>query len=540
MKKEKFVFYNLLLILFFVKPIFTESIYNHNYSLMNIQYDYNSSKALFLEVFSYTIQNYFNILRITNKDDNLTIKRIKYDNSQGGINIDTSQHMIDEDIANVKDYGVKGDGSNCTALIKKVLSNNNKVFFPKGIYLITGSTSLITECVAISNQEIWGEPGTILKVDFDIDEYRYLLTIPAKVYNVNIHDLTIDINSDESRSMCGIKIYGSNIIIDRCTFINTQNYSPSFQHVYYGLGILLCSSWSNVNVKNSFFTGGTYGILTASTSTGSGLNVSGCSFEYLSGDGICINVPKQGSFNNLRASNNRFRYIGCNNVLNNRGFGISLSGGISNTVSNVIISNSTFITVDWHGVHIEKGSFCVKVDNNIFDDCGYLSSKETSGAIAVITNCESRVKGISITNNTVYRNNITCNGIIITGSQFTKGIIVNNNTIIGNGNGTGIHIGYADKFLCSNNISKNNKVGIKVWASPNGFVLSNRCYDDQPVKTQDYGISYGGTANHYLEMVVMWKNKLNGNNISGFYAENNYNRNLMFNENIMDNEEYKK
>lgn len=200
-----------------------------------------------------------------------------------------------------------------------------------------------------------------------------------------------------------------------------------------------------------------------------------------------INITRVSSFNNKL-----------------KGFAISDSG------SNIVFDSIESYSNDQDGIGLASGTTgSGKICKNIFITNSYIHDNTIYGiGLVVPTNAYSQTENVSIINNRIINN--ASYGIEIFGA---KAPIIIGNHIEKSGN-HGIDLGSVgdDAFLVTNatiigNIIKNGATqGIRVQSASGSRIIGNRCFDDQAVKTQTYGIGINAGSQN-----LIMGNDLNGN-----------------------------
>lgn len=444
---------------------------------------------------------------------------LKWDNAE------TALEFLTESI-NVKSYGVTGDGVTDDATnINTVLTSEASIEFPVGTYLVSGNTIHADA----TTKYIFSQQGAIIKLDTS-GSSEIILTIDSDVEDLVIEGITFDVNQPGSITDICIQVNGAkNITFRKNKFINSA-VATGYPNTAFGYGVYLAGSFENINFFDNEFFGVMWGILTFPTSTGRKVKVIGNNFEELAGDGVTINIPTNGSFDDLVVIGNTFKSIGSGTAVN-RGFGVGTSAqNSSSRVTNVTIVGNYFELVDYHGVHIEDNSSDITISGNTFVDCGFSAEAtfSTTASIAVTSaNVGQEVKNVIVSNNIIRNTDSTIDyGILFSGTQRNDGFIINNNTLHMNGTAPGI-FAFGENFSINNNIvDGSDGAGIDVRARQ-GIVSGNNCYDSQGTKTQTYGIAYNSNADD-----VNFTNNTLLNNINAGFNEISAPTNIKFLNNI--------
>lgn len=208
-------------------------------------------------------------------------------------------------------------------------------------------------------------------------------------------------------------------------------------------------------------------------------------------------------------------YIFANNTSINDFTGFSISG-----CDNAIVANNSIYNPTNNGIRCID--FVTHYVNNAIIEGNSIIGADSYG-ILLESNCTNFV----VEGNTVQDG--TVEGILVRGR---KGVIKNN---IVNGNGKhGIFLGggpsgpaITDVLIEGNIVSNNSKVtansdGIRLDGGNVSFsdisIVNNRCFDDQGVKTQRYGVILSGGTGH--SNIKVKDNNLRGNKTGGFLKSN--------------------
>src|SRR3990167_352486 len=408
-----------------------------------------------------------------------------------------------------KEAGCAGDGvTDDTTSVSGVLANARQIIFPYGTYLVTGD-----ELTGLSGQTLYFMPGAVLKLATTIAS-KTLLSFVSKS-NITLINPTFDLNQAGAISNIGLKINAStNVVIENPRIINsavTRNWPTT---VAYGYGIYLLGAWEDVKVHNIYASDIMYPLITEPSSTGSDLVASKGRLEYISGDGVEINVPT-GSAENIEVEGITLYKVGGNAAT--RGFGVGMSGAAGTTVKKVSVHDNKFIQCDFHGVHVEDGCERVNIHDNEFEDCGAGTGTSGLGAAVyvAVTNATRLSRKVKVHDNDIKATTDCDYGIYAGGSQTTKDCEFINNTIDMAGVGKGLNVGSVFSYarVSGNTVKNSNGVGATI-SCPYSQVNNNTCYDDQGSPTQTYSIEYTNGADY----TIFSKNILVGNTTGAFLA----------------------
>jgi hypothetical protein len=403
--------------------------------------------------------------------------------------------MIDGAYANIKDYGVTGDGiTNDTVAIQNVLNDFagvNTVFFPPGTYMVEGDAlvpgNTVKEGIHVpSNSSIVFADGAVLQ----------LITTTSVQYNILVVYNVSDVH-----------IVGGKLIGD------TDNHPPgTLGSTFNGIGLRIQGA-TNVLVEN-------------------------LSVEKCYADGIAIVYDDQTA---LQPECQNIVINSCSSTYNYRN-GLSVIGciGGSTTDCNYSYNGQATETQIGEGIDIEpnavSGGVTHYVKNYSVTDCTFNENRTTGIGLygAGTPPNDGIIDGITIANNKFYTNganismfngiNVSVTGNNLMGSTIGVGITADHcrkvniaNNIVYDSQLTGILINNSqytthyssDINIIGNIVEQSGTNGIVVSGSFNNF--SNIVIDgNQSFLNQEYGI----TGNNITNGVVA-NNVSNNNNQSG-------------------------
>lgn len=368
--------------------------------------------------------------------------------------------MIDGAYANVKDYGVKGDGTtNDTLAIQQVLrdfAGINPVFFPPGTYLVAGD-AILSGNVTKEGIQIPSD----CSIDFADGAELQLITTTSPQYNVlciynvsNVHIVGGKLIGDTDNhppGVLGSNFNGIGLRIQGATnvYVNGMSaekmYADGFAIVYDDViapfpeceNIVLENCTSTYNYRNGLSVigcedgavlGGTYAYNGQATQAGIGTGID------IEPNPVSMTLPdaayvKKYAVTNASINNNRtngLQIFGAGTSPNN---GIAeditlqnnrLWGNLTNISSfqatNVIISGNTLNSCTGNGIAVNSCKRTV-VDSNVIYDT------QLSGILVSETGFVS--ENIEISNNTVVDSGVA--GIGVTQSEKSA---VQNNIVI--------------------------------------------------------------------------------------------------------------
>ncbi len=405
-------------------------------------------------------------------------------------------------------WGATRDGSTLdTAAINKALAIGGGIYFTKGTYLAAGDT-----LVGASNSHLIFEKGAVLKLDRTVSS-KTLLSFVSKS-NITLENPAFDLNQNGSVSDIALKLNAStNVVIKNPRIINTgvtRNWPTT---AAYGYGVYLLGAWEDVKIHNIYAADIMYPVITEPSSTGNDLSVSKGRLEYLSGDGVEINVPT-GSAENIEVEGLTLYKVGSNAAT--KGFGVGMSGGVGTTIKKVNVHDNKFIQCDFQGVHVEDGCERVNVHDNEFEDCGAGTGTSGFGAAVYVaaTNATRLSKKVKIHDNSIKATTDCDYGIYAGGTQNTDDCEFTNNIIDMAGVGKGANIGSSFRRAKVNDNTVKNSSGPGMTIScPYSQVRGNICYDDD-TSSQTYGIEYTSGAAY----TIFAENILVGNATDAFLA----------------------
>lgn len=416
---------------------------------------------------------------------------------------------------NVKDpaYGATGNGTtDDTAAIQAALNAaTGPVVFPRGTYKLTAKLTVPSDnlllvgdratisCPANGDQAVYGTGRagvTVRGLTFAGSSGN--LGGKGQVYFVNSTNIAIEEN------VFSAAVNGGAVLLEGCKYSE---------------------------VRRNKITGTDYGILVGSLSTNGSTtadyNVIDANYVDTSGhDGIFVTASLGSSATTNTGTGNR---ITNNTVLNSSDAGIE--SGIGQRGS--VIANNTVKGSAGPNILLRDNTDATVVGNYAAGNTALITSY--GGGIAVLDQTAASFR-IQIVGNTSLNNAGPGITVIPGSSPLGKNFVVAGNMCSGNGGPAGINLVNApgsaiNGNLClantnagilvdpvpstnqgsvavtGNTCGNNGTYGIRIRAD-NVQVCGNRCYDDQTVKTQTYGVSLEGTQANFVSVMG---NNLNGN-----------------------------
>lgn len=404
----------------------------------------------------------------------------------------TVQAKLRETVS-VKDFGAVGDGiTNDTAAIQAAInaSYNKTLLIPYGTYLVTGDT-----LAAAGSIRMMGDAGAVLKLKTSANS-DYLLSLNSAADDFVFDNITFDVNQPTSDAWTNTLVQisaASRVRFIGCKFINSAS-SAFGGTANNGYGIYLLGAYDNICVEDCYFERHKYGVITEPSSTGKDITVRNSSFFEMAGDGVEINVPT-GSCDNVLVDGCTFRSLGSNSTA--RGFGVGASGAVGSTITDLMVTNSSFYACDNQAIHVEDGCKRVVLSHNYIQGCGAAAATSFGSGIYVAASVASNraISDVIIDGNVIVGAAGSDYGIFVAGAYVLNGLAVINNSVSATGNGPGIVINSANAQATVNNNKVKNSTGVGIrYNALSGTLLSNFCWDDQAVKTQTYGIELQSDA----------------------------------------------
>jgi parallel beta-helix repeat protein len=418
----------------------------------------------------------------------------------------------------VRDFGATGNGStNDTTAISKAITAagvGGHVTIPKGTYIVaTASAFQPVFALSSAGLTIQAEPGAVVKLAATSAAGSYMFGVQAD--DITIRGLGLNGNGIASAIGVNVRVTSSaRAAISGCTFKNFDGGSGS-------TCVQLSNNPTDTRITGNAFYDFVYGVLTSSNSNLSGLVIANNTFDgnNTNGDAIEINTPS-GAATRVTITGNLVKNMASSGSSN--GIGIALAH-----VTESVIANNIVRSCGLDGIHVEDASENVTVSANVVTDCG------RSGIAVNSSNTQATryTRGVVVTGNTVARCLTTSGtgGIAVEGnlSHYQCAVIANRVTDCGRVGGafcfgidlqfgaTGDRVAYN---MVSNTIGVST-AGIRIAGSTNVLVQGNRCYDDQAVQTQDFGIliEQSQTDLHVLDNNVLG-NGTGGIDLSGVFV----------------------
>jgi hypothetical protein len=397
-------------------------------------------------------------------------------------------------VVNVRDYGATGDGTTddrpaiVSAISALDAAGGGTLLLPKGTYAISDTVQLVSNMRLVGV----GRGATTIKPSASWGGWAMVQDPGGSITNTEVSGITFDAANQVAESLRFIVAGTKNITVRDCEFKNLPSSAA-------GLVLNLCS---NVHIENNIFTG--LGSATQRAllmfNSASHITVIGNMFT---GFNMSIGIDNfTAPCHNISIFGNRFKNIG--------GYGIRM-----NEASYVTVSGNEFESTFYVGgtedgsmaVSAQSGSTAITISDNISKNSGEISVYDSFDA-AVTGNVliGTIAAGIEINDN--QNANTSSDGIrvSVTGNHITNAggagvfasgsdILIQGNTMRGSG-GSGIKIAEGGEryMLIGNSISNSGESGITVanngdaGAITASLIADNICYDDQGVKTQEYGL----------------------------------------------------
>jgi parallel beta-helix repeat protein len=330
--------------------------------------------------------------------------------------------------------------------------------------------------------------------------------------NVTVEDCVFD-QQNQTNSV-GVELAGAatNAAVRGNRFTNTR-----------AAGVHLSGACSDALIEGNRFGPGGYGVLTADTATCTRINIVGNTFNGTNlGDAIEINTPTGGATEV--------------NVVGNTIAGYSLTGGSSgigigfaHVVGGSMVGN-TITGCGLDGIHLEDGTTGITVSGNRVYNCG------RAGITVNSSNAARYSQDITIIGNLVSGclTNAGTGGIASEGTQPRQNIAITGNRVVGCGRAAATCYGIDLQFNCNrHNVTGNivsntigsTTAGINLSRSTGTQIVDNHCFDDQGVKTQQYGIIIADNQTELLLGVNYLVGNLTGTILqTGIGTTSNYRR----------------
>lgn len=481
-----------------MEPQISEPVFRENTKALDIQLSKKANTRLY---FGNRLQNktdvYLNLLSI--KKEYFTIGR----DSNNDYIVDGDKDEIEFQQA-LDDIDANGGG-------KLVLTNINQdyIFETYKDWVIGGNSVFRSiHCLIPNNCEIIGANRNFSKIT-SLTDAQNVITFGNRsgilgAKNITLRNLTIrgssvgnpTVNQFIHHGLIFFCIDECNNLFENLIFSNYDGAGMEFKPVSTGV----FNEYSDITIRN---------VHTDPNTVGAGIAV---------GD-MCSNILVDRYTGGARDSSLAFFQLisgivrNCNiygNATIGRGRGIELSTTANNTTGNIIISDSQ--------IHDKVG------------DGIALISKGANGNLYY-------PKNVIIANNRLYNmkseDGVVGRGIFLAG---TKNVIVNNNLCYNNAS-NGIELLAGGLSRAENNQITNNNIfnncqeirnsGLFVNTAPEGRILNNlikdnKVYDDQSVKTQNYGLTISMFDN-YNPSTFLANNRFDSNDFTRNSSNNIFN-----------------
>lgn len=364
---------------------------------------------------------------------------------------------------------VISSSTDASSIINSEITDNICIGFGTGTFFLSSAITKQADNVTIEGQggKTLFQVASATNINaFDLND----------VHGWIIANLTIGGDGGSQNLSSGISFTNSEgIFVDGCSISDTCSNAISF------ISSRNCTADNNV-IFNSLRA---FGIFVWNTSYSS-VTDNTVDFTYYSG----ITVSNGANYNLIKGN-----VVSRSGQMGSLGDGIEIgstpqSGG---TVGN-IVSNNTCHDCVMDGISVAQSNFTVVSGNSVFNN-------DVQGI-----SIESNDTGTLVTGNSVFNNSalssVGAGGIIVLGAS-TSATTISSNTVYGNWqNGVFLIQGATGTVVLNNTVYNNNQKaadacdGILV-ATSNCLIQNNRCFDDQSVKTQIYGVyEEGGYTNN--------------------------------------------
>ena len=351
-----------------------------------------------------------------------------------------------------------------------------------------------------SNSHIWGN-GRSSKI-IQTTNYKNVFTLSSKS-KVLIEKLYLygDGTADAATNGCGVLISASNEVTVKDCYI--ENFGLA--------GVQIRSGDKNI-ITNNRFVDNKNGI----AGEGTDILVYYDSDENIIDGNYCFSTNACGirivSDDTLTATGNQ---IINNEVKNHVRYGIILYCTGNDVISDTLVSGNhveDILASTSYGMGIYALNVgTTRILNNHVEDCckDRTNFTLTSGAISVANSNQvtlndnfvigNEEEGIEISTSTGCK----CVGNEISGNGKSGIYVYSSDVLLSHNNvqdgSYGIRINAADHCVVEGNRAKNSSnSGIFIEDSDECLIANNKCYDDQGIKTQTYGIYEGGTSDYNI------------------------------------------
>ncbi len=347
--------------------------------------------------------------------------------------------------------------TNVSYTINSLINNDSHIVLGAGIFALTNTITKQANNVFIEGQ---GTDTVLLISSSAISAFTV-----SGVNGWSIRNLQINVELGNKTS--GIYVTKSqNILIENCEISNTY---------YNGITTLYSS---NITIDNNSINAARYGFgIAVWNTTESSITNNKVDLTYWSG----ITVSDGSNYN--RIGNN---FVSRSGQMGTLGDGIEIGATLQSggTVGNFVFNNTCHDNVV-DGISVAQSNGTVVSGNFVFNNGAAGIGVESNSA-------ETQIIGNSVVNNSaIFREGA---GIAVMGS-LTRGTVISSNSVFRNWeDGIFLFKNSTNTLIDSNVVYDNGKKsacnfdGICI-ASSNNTINNNRCFDDQAIGTQRFGVN---------------------------------------------------
>jgi hypothetical protein len=282
-----------------------------------------------------------------------------------------SAYLLNNAVANVKDFGAVGDDSaNDTAAFGLALGSGKKlVYIPSGTYLLTAALTVPANVTVIGE----GDASVLHFVTPGVSFHELTLNSGARVRDFKVYDI--------NGATSVFHIIGDNVVAERIFIEGDMSIGSSF----------LIKTADGVRIDGCHFKKCGYGVLQEYGFSSNKVHVVNCYFESMQADAVECNVGSTVGVtandwviaNNIFAGTDHFPTVGGLDNTECRFIGLTQIGRV--IIANNIIEN----VLGDAPIHLEEAQSDVTIIGNIFRNCA--GSGGNSGYIYILNSAKRTI-----------------------------------------------------------------------------------------------------------------------------------------------------